>query len=273
MLEALGLTVGATTVYRAMLDHPDHGVAELAAHCGLSPSEVHAALDELGRRALVRASTERPGRVRAVGPEIGLADLIAEQEAELAERQAQLAVSKAAVTRLVADRAEQRSAYGERLLGTDAIVGRLERMSREAATEVLGCRSGVQRPEDLGAGRATDAELLARGVALRSLYPDAVRRQPPPSPSASSSSTAVRPSSRSTRKTPARAPCTSPSPASWAHCWTSSSSSGAPPSRSARSPLGISARTVGRHMASIMERLGATSRFEAGIKATQRGWI
>ncbi|MFD5485064.1 response regulator transcription factor [Streptomyces virginiae] len=37
--------------------------------------------------------------------------------------------------------------------------------------------------------------------------------------------------------------------------------------------LGISSRTVSRHMASIMERLGATSRFEAGLKAAQRGWL
>ncbi|GGR06544.1 LuxR C-terminal-related transcriptional regulator [Kitasatospora griseola] len=37
--------------------------------------------------------------------------------------------------------------------------------------------------------------------------------------------------------------------------------------------LGISARTVGRHMASIMERLNAASRFEAGLKAAQQGWL
>ncbi|MFI8457049.1 LuxR C-terminal-related transcriptional regulator [Kitasatospora sp. NPDC085464] len=37
--------------------------------------------------------------------------------------------------------------------------------------------------------------------------------------------------------------------------------------------LGSSSRTVGRHMSSIMERLGASSRFEAGIKAAHRGWL
>lgn len=37
--------------------------------------------------------------------------------------------------------------------------------------------------------------------------------------------------------------------------------------------LGISSRTVGRHMSSIMERLDASSRFEAGIKAAHRGWL
>jgi DNA-binding CsgD family transcriptional regulator/sugar-specific transcriptional regulator TrmB len=41
----------------------------------------------------------------------------------------------------------------------------------------------------------------------------------------------------------------------------------------AGSRLGISARTVRRQMAALMERLNATSRFEAGLKAAQRGWL
>ncbi|MEV6580503.1 LuxR C-terminal-related transcriptional regulator [Streptomyces sp. NPDC051582] len=37
--------------------------------------------------------------------------------------------------------------------------------------------------------------------------------------------------------------------------------------------LGISARSVRRQMAGLMERLDASSRFEAGMKATQHGWL
>jgi DNA-binding CsgD family transcriptional regulator/sugar-specific transcriptional regulator TrmB len=37
--------------------------------------------------------------------------------------------------------------------------------------------------------------------------------------------------------------------------------------------LGIGLRTVRRQMAGLMERLGASSRFEAGLKAAQRGWL
>ncbi|MFJ9692244.1 LuxR C-terminal-related transcriptional regulator [Kitasatospora sp. NPDC101183] len=37
--------------------------------------------------------------------------------------------------------------------------------------------------------------------------------------------------------------------------------------------LGISARSVRRQMAGLMERLEASSRFEAGLKAAQRGWL
>ncbi|MFF4836994.1 LuxR C-terminal-related transcriptional regulator [Streptomyces sp. NPDC001315] len=37
--------------------------------------------------------------------------------------------------------------------------------------------------------------------------------------------------------------------------------------------LGVSMRTVRRQMASLMERLEATSRFEAGLKAARQGWL
>jgi DNA-binding CsgD family transcriptional regulator len=37
--------------------------------------------------------------------------------------------------------------------------------------------------------------------------------------------------------------------------------------------LGISARTARRQMAALMQRLNATSRFEAGLKAARRGWL
>ncbi|MFD7597619.1 LuxR C-terminal-related transcriptional regulator [Kitasatospora sp. NPDC059812] len=37
--------------------------------------------------------------------------------------------------------------------------------------------------------------------------------------------------------------------------------------------LGLSARSVRRQMAGLMERLDASSRFEAGLKAAQRGWL
>ncbi|MFC9815908.1 helix-turn-helix domain-containing protein [Streptomyces virginiae] len=37
--------------------------------------------------------------------------------------------------------------------------------------------------------------------------------------------------------------------------------------------LGVSMRTVRRQMASLMERLNASSRFEAGLKAAHRGWL
>ena len=37
--------------------------------------------------------------------------------------------------------------------------------------------------------------------------------------------------------------------------------------------LGVSSRTVGRIVAELSERLGARSRFQAGVRATERGWL
>ena len=41
----------------------------------------------------------------------------------------------------------------------------------------------------------------------------------------------------------------------------------------AASRLGVSESTVGRQMRDLMIRLGATSRFQAGVKAAKRGWL
>jgi DNA-binding CsgD family transcriptional regulator len=42
---------------------------------------------------------------------------------------------------------------------------------------------------------------------------------------------------------------------------------------SAAARLGVSVRTVRRLMSTIMNRLGARSRFQAGVKAADRGWL
>lgn len=73
-MEALGLTAAAAAVYQAMLDHPADGVDQLTQRCNLSPVQVHDCLDELGQLMLVRASSEHPGQMRAVSPEVGLAE-------------------------------------------------------------------------------------------------------------------------------------------------------------------------------------------------------
>ncbi|GGV16818.1 hypothetical protein GCM10010495_34000 [Kitasatospora herbaricolor] len=323
MLEVLGLTAAATGVYRAMLDHPGYDVDDIATHCGLTPAQVHDHLDELSRLTLIRVSAERPGRMRAVSPEIGLAGILASQEADLAARQAQLASSRAAVTRMVAERAEQRTTHGERLLGMDAIHSRLERMGHSATTEILSSQPGNQRPEDLVASRPADTEALGRGITMRTLYQDATRNQPHVANYAHwllSQGSEVRTVPAIPQRlvlvdrTQALVPIdpadnrkgalyvTEPGILAalldlFEQAWNTAVPLGAarpedprtsltPTERdllrllssgltddAAGQRLGISSRTVGRHMSSIMERLGASSRFEAGIKAAHKGWL
>ncbi|MER5639947.1 LuxR C-terminal-related transcriptional regulator [Kitasatospora sp. NPDC002227] len=324
MLEALGLTATAGAVYQAMLDHPDHGVEELAATCALSPAEVHDRLDELAGLMLVRASNERPGTLCAVAPEIGLADVLARQEAELAARQAQLAASRAAVTQLVAERATSRPAMGERLWGMDAIQHRIELLARRMTSECLGVHPGAShRPEDLAAARAADAEPLARGVSMRTLYQDTTRNDPHTTAHAHwllSQGSEVRTAPVLPHRLVIfdRAQAIVPiDPADsrvgalhvtepgivaalvdlFEQAWSTAVPLGAAQEQdpatglsaterellrllgggltdeTAGVRLGMSVRTVRRHMASIMERLNASSRFEAGIKAAQKGWL
>ncbi|GAA1987561.1 helix-turn-helix transcriptional regulator [Kitasatospora viridis] len=323
MLQALGLTDTAAAVYRTMLDHPGDGVDQLAAACGLPPTRVHEALDELARLLLVRASSEHPGQMRAVDPEIGLADMVARQEAELAARQAELAASRAAVTQMVARRAESRATNGERLLGMDAIHARLDQLARATRSEILSVQPGVQRAEDLEASRPADTEVFERGITMRTLYQDVARNHPhlevygrwllsqggevrtaptiPQRVVIFDGTNALVPIDPADNRKGALH-VTEPGILQalidfFEQAWGTAIPLGATSSEDPESGLtqterellrllatgltddvagqrlGIAGRTVRRHMASIMERLGAASRFEAGIRAAQKGWL
>ncbi|HEY8981879.1 MAG TPA: LuxR C-terminal-related transcriptional regulator [Streptomyces sp.] len=323
MLQTLGLSAQAEAVYQAMLDHPAHGVDALATYLDLPPGQVHDCLDELAALMLVRASSEHPGQMRAVSPEIGLADILAREEADMAARQAQLAASRAAVTRMVADRATTRAAHGERLIGIDAIQDRLAQLGRATSAEVLAVNPGAQRPEDLAAARTADEEAFARGITMKTLYKDSSRNDPHLTAYAHwllSRSGEVRTAPVLPQRlvifdrTHALVPIdpddsrkgalhiTEPGILTaliqlFEQTWSTAVPLGASRPQDPRTGLtnterellrlletgatddtvgqrlGISSRTVTRRMASIMERLGATSRFEAGIKAAQKGWL
>jgi hypothetical protein len=79
---------------------------------------------------------------------------------------------------MVADRSKRRATHGDHLLGMDAVQDRLERLCRTAQAEIIGVQPGIQRPEDLDAGRDHDLAALARGVAVRTLYQDHARGHP-----------------------------------------------------------------------------------------------
>ncbi|MDH6134288.1 DNA-binding CsgD family transcriptional regulator/sugar-specific transcriptional regulator TrmB [Kitasatospora sp. MAA4] len=323
-LEALGLSAATAAIYQAMLDNPRFGVDELARHCRLAPLLVREGLEELGRLMLVRSSSEHPGQLRVVSPEVGLAKMLARQEAELADRQAQLAVSRAAVTRLVAERAETVSPHGSTLLGMDALQARLEQMGHEATTEVLGVHPGSShRPEDLAAARVADSLALARGVVLKGLYQDTTRNCPHTTVFAQwllSQGGEVRTAPVLPQRLVIvdRAQALVPiDPADsrkgalhvtepgiiaalldlFEQTWATAVPLGAARAEdpvtgltdterhlltllgtgltdeAAGQRLGLSPRTVRRQMASLMERLGASSRFEAGLAAARKGWL
>ncbi|MFD0592276.1 hypothetical protein ACFQZ4_06625 [Catellatospora coxensis] len=101
MLESVGLTPQAERVYAAMVRRPVAGVAALADELELSASEVQDAVHLLIERALIVPAGD--GAWRAVGPQAALSALLAEQEAELANRHLRLETVRAWAAALEAE--------------------------------------------------------------------------------------------------------------------------------------------------------------------------
>jgi len=183
VLESLGLGADAVTVYRAVLANPQFGVAELVTGLGWPIDRVRATLDELARLSLVQPSWEKPGSMRPVSPELGLASLLALQEQELRQRQQQVAESRIAVKRLINEHADLYSMRAlpdaERLTGIDQIRSRIEALAAECQTEMMACAPrGAQTASAMEASRPLDQAVLSRGVQMRTVYVHGVYNHP-----------------------------------------------------------------------------------------------
>lgn len=178
-----GLDALAESVYRALLTHPQDAPADLAARLERSPEEVDAALERLADLALVRPPGAA-GRWRAVNPELGLAGLLARQEAETLRRQRELERSRGALTGLIAEYSLLRqtgsgSSGVEIISDLGEVRDRLEQLAAEATAEVLSFAPGGPQPAAvMEASRALDQQTLERGVVMRTVYLDSVRNDP-----------------------------------------------------------------------------------------------
>ncbi|MEY9894341.1 DNA-binding CsgD family transcriptional regulator [Catenulispora sp. MAP5-51] len=184
MLEAFGVSAAAETLYLHLLRDPAHGMDELTQSLGRSRDEVRAALDELSRLALLRASRENPLAMRPVAPDVGLEALLARKQADLVDRQHQLDQGRASLALLVAEYAESRPLGEhntiEEIVGLDAVRTRLEALTHRTRSEVLSLApGGVQNADTLEASRPLDQQLLDRGVTMRTVYLDSVRNNAP----------------------------------------------------------------------------------------------
>ncbi|GGN85452.1 hypothetical protein GCM10010112_65900 [Actinoplanes lobatus] len=325
MLAAFGLDAVAEKVYWQMLAEPHWGVAELVTHLAVPEAELRTALDALFEMTLVRDSIAHPGRLRAVSPEIGLTSALAQQQAELAERQQQVADSQAAIAQMISrlDHPGHSPTATTQILGMDAVQDLLARMARETQFEVLTFMTGgAQSPNALEHARRNDTELLERGVRIRAIGLDSIRNdratlahaQFLTDNGAEFRTSAVLPSrmilaDRRIAVLPVDPANTrtgvlhltnpgviTPLLALFQQVWDIATPFGAthepdrqglnPQERallellseghtdeSAANQLGVSHRTVRRTMAGLMERLQARSRFEAGLRAVQHGWL
>jgi DNA-binding CsgD family transcriptional regulator/sugar-specific transcriptional regulator TrmB len=327
-LELFGLTTVAQHVYEAMLARHGSDLAELCERLSLSESVVRLALDELLDAGLLRESREHPGRLRAVDPDVGLGLLLRRQEEDLARRRLELAASRVAAARAVAEysdiRLSDHEVTGRRLLGLDAVQTELEILIKNVRHEVLAVTYGSTITTDaLEAARPVDAAMLQHGISVNVLYQDSVRNDPathayarwlndqggqvrtapllPPRMLIYDREVALIPidpddtarGALCTREPGMLASLTALYERAWEAAVplgadrTTDPHTGLSPlernllkllasgltDESAAKRLGVSLSTVRRQMAGIMERLGATSRFEAGLKAAQRGWL
>ncbi|GGV79701.1 MULTISPECIES: LuxR C-terminal-related transcriptional regulator [Streptomyces] len=330
MLDVLGLDAVAEAVYRAMLTDPEDGVAALAARLDLTEDQVRRGLDRLSELALIHPCGRKgSGGVgfRAIGPETAMEVLLARQQAELAAQQMKVEASRAAAAQLIAEcsalRPRPLDHDSEQLIGLEAIRVRLAELARSARVEVATfAPGGAHDEEDLAASREPNADLLERGVRMRTVYLDSVRNHPPtlqhvrwlhqhggqvrtvpdlpirmvifdrkqavlPIDTADARAGGVVLRGAGT----VAALC-----ALFESVWQTAVPLGTVPKCGAKDMppqeravlkmlaqgytdeaiakrLGVSPRTARRIAASLMERLDARSRFEAGVHAVQDGWL
>ncbi|HEV2342492.1 MAG TPA: helix-turn-helix transcriptional regulator [Actinocrinis sp.] len=327
MLEALGVSLDAERVYKAMLAEPRVGVVQLADRLGFPTERVRDSLDELAKLSLLRPSYESPGGLRLVSPEVGLSHLLAEREAELLEQQRQIAASRAAVAAVVADYADlhpsRQHSDIEQLVGIDAVRSWIEERAHVGLAEVMTFSpGGAMSEQSLAAARPLDQEALARGTKMRSLYLDSVRNHPPTinylrwlvEQGGQVRTTAtlplrmiifdrkqalipVNPEHSKTGAVVQRGPgMVAALCALFEQMWQTARPVGEERQRDDQGltgqeqavinllaegwtddviarKLGVSVRTSRRITAELTQRLGARSRFQAGARAVERGWI
>lgn len=327
MLSALGVDAVTESVYRAMIDHPGWGVAEIAAHLALPEHLVHAALDRLTDLRLLRPKFADSSVLRPVGLDVAVQILVALREEEVYRAQERLAAGRAAALEALESRDAQAEAghrYQE-MSSIEQVQDRLERLTHACGERLWSFHPGGAQPRaQLEASRPLDEMLLERGVDMRTLYQDSVRNDRDTlayarwltENGASVRTVPVLPIrmvlfDRSAALLPldpedsgAGAVQLSGAGAVTAlaelhsSVWEQADPFGTRTDRGADEDapdgqerqmlrllsegmtdevaarhLGIGVRTARRMMASLMRRLGARSRFEAGVIAERRGWL
>ncbi|WP_026365424.1 helix-turn-helix transcriptional regulator [Promicromonospora sukumoe] len=324
MLQGLGLSGTAESVYLQMLRDRDAGPDLLAAALGIDEAQVRDALDELSRLMLVEESWAGDEGFRPVSPEVGLAALLAREQAHVARRNQEIEEGRVALARLVSELQNVRRGPDVEVLGT------AEEARDRLATLTAACThqlctfvpTRATSSRALESSRALSQVLLDRGVRMRTVYLESIRNDQPtwdhatwlrnngaevrlaatipvrlqiidqdhamvPLADAESGSGAV--------------VMTSPGVvaalmALFTQTWRSATPLGADRRRdhdglsvqerellrlwakgatdeAAGRRLGVSLRTVRRLSSVLMERLDAGSRFQAGARALERGWL
>ncbi|GAA1267483.1 helix-turn-helix transcriptional regulator [Sphaerisporangium rubeum] len=325
MLDPRALDPSTADVYRALLQHPEWGIGDIARHLSVPEERVREAFDLLADMALLRPSRNHPTLFRPVRPEVGLASLLAQTEAELQRRQQQIVDTRAAIAAIAMEydaiHDRERGSF-ERLEGLEQVRSRLEELAYAAQDECMSFMpGGAQTQEAMEASEPLDRQALERGVRIRTIYQDSFRNDADTLRYAqwlaglggqTRSSPTLPMSLLIVDRSVAMVPLNPRDPrlgamevsadgivtalcALFEQVWAVAvpfgearvDEHGLSPfehelllmlldgqtDEGAARRLGVSLRTVRRTMSTLMARLDARSRFQAGARAVQRGWI
>jgi DNA-binding NarL/FixJ family response regulator len=323
VLEPLGFTPTAEAVYRAILAHRGWGVQQIADHLDLTVKEVKEALDQLAALTLVDRSPDPDRPLTAARPDVGLAALLVNAQAQVQARQHEIATAVAAIAAISAEHGameERDSAI--RHVGLEAVRRRLGELSASTSRECLSMNPNVaQTPDAKDASRPLNEQVLQRGVAIRCLYQQSFANHPglvayarwltslggqirtvPAVPmlmviyDRSTLIVPIDPTDSSKGALEVRSDgIVTLACALFDQVWMNASPYGEAPRTDhsglnaverhllhllgaghtddqAARRLGISLSTVRRMIAVLMDRLDARSRFQAGVRAAERGW-
>lgn len=180
VLEALGIGSLATSVYLQVVQRTDTSVPDVALAIGCSESVVQSALEELAESGLVEL--RRGEGLVVVPPHRAIDALIARRELELATAAAGLQASREAVSTMLAnfvDRNRHQVADGLDVLdGVEPVRSLLRGLSGTTNSSITNVMPKVPTIEAIDAARPADLVAVERGLAVRSVMPNALERNP-----------------------------------------------------------------------------------------------
>ncbi|KAE8762632.1 helix-turn-helix transcriptional regulator [Georgenia thermotolerans] len=178
MFEALGLDATAIAVYRALLASPSLTHSLLAERTGLTAEALHAVLDTLEGKGLLRRSHEDPAGVRTESPQVAFERLLSQEEIKLHRAQEQLSTIRTGAAELVDEyqrSVTRRRGEVEHLVETDEIVARLVELGENVNASIDSVVTIAPTAHQLRESMRDEEQYFARGIKLRTVYPAAAR--------------------------------------------------------------------------------------------------
>ena len=174
MLEPLGVDEATFAVYHALLSHPDSTPEQIASLLEKPLADVHALMDRLRMLELLVPTWTNPDGEHAVHPRVGLAGLAERRRTELNKMLGELKDAEASAEVIAEQYNElltsRSSGDVEVLKGRANASRRIEELAlktREAFWGLVPAHFDESMP---ASDRSPDAELLRRGIKMRTVY-------------------------------------------------------------------------------------------------------